>query len=247
MSLEHVRRTYEEWGRKDPFHAVLTKRGLEGGGWDEDAFFRTGREEVRGLLDYLAGLPLELRTGRALDFGCGVGRLTQALADHFGEVVGVDISAPMVDKARELDRHGRGRVRYVVNTRGDLALLDEGTFDLVYSSITLQHIPPRHARVYIRELFRVLGPGGVAVFQVRNGPRIRPGSWRERLYTLRREHLRRLLQRLRGRPPYEMHFLARSEVEELVGEGRGRLVDVVDVGGEGREGRSFRYCGVRSG
>ena len=57
---------------------------------------------------------------QALDFGCGVGRLTQALAEHFERVAGVDIAASMIARARQENRHG-DRVRYVVNERSDLA------------------------------------------------------------------------------------------------------------------------------
>ncbi|HEX9710770.1 MAG TPA: class I SAM-dependent methyltransferase [Candidatus Thermoplasmatota archaeon] len=244
MGLKHVRETYEAWGRDDPFHAVLTRPEYLHGAGDPEAFFRTGREEIGRLMAYLGELGLAVERGRALDFGCGVGRLSQALAEPFDEVIGVDISAPMVAKAAELNRHGE-RVRYLVNTGDDLALLDDGSFDFAYSSITLQHIPPRYVRRYVAEFFRVLRPGGVAVFQMRSGPRHGPGSLGELLYTLNREHFRRFLQRLRGKPTYEIHYLARSEVEEVVARSGGRMVDVVDVSGKGRTGRSFRYCAVR--
>jgi hypothetical protein len=91
---------------------------------------------------------------------------------------------------------------------------------------------------------RVLRPGGLAIFQARNGPRVKPGTLRSSLYTLNREYLRRLLQRLRGRPPYEMHYLARSRVEELIAEVGGRIVDVIDLSRR-RPGRSLRYCATK--
>ncbi|HZD06047.1 MAG TPA: class I SAM-dependent methyltransferase [Longimicrobiales bacterium] len=241
MGLDHIRRTYEAFGRDDPLYAVLTKASKRHGGWDPEAFFRTGRDEVEAMLAWVRALGVELRTGRVLDFGCGVGRLSQALAEHFEEVVGVDISRTMVERARGFDRHG-SRVRYVVNTRGDLAAFGDDGFDFVYSNITLQHVPPRHARTYIREFFRVLAPAGAAVFQMRNGPRVEPGTLRSWLYRLNREHLRHLLQRLRGRPPYEIHYLARSLVEETIREGGGRVVAVQDVGRGRRTGKSLRYC-----
>jgi len=245
LSLEHVRRTYERWGREDPFHAVITSDEYRGGGGDVEAFFRSGREEVAGVLAYLEGLGVEVSRGRALDFGCGVGRLSQALAEHFDGVVGVDISASMVEKAEELDRRP-GKVRYVVNTADDLAVFEDASFDLVYTRLTLQHMPPRYVRRYVREFFRVLRPGGVAVFQMRSGRRIRPGSLSALLYRLNREHFRRLLQRLRGRPPYEIHYLAREDVEEVIEAAGGTVVDVVDVSGRGRPGSSYRYAAVRT-
>lgn len=240
MSLEHVRRTYESWGREDPLYAVLTDHDRRGGEWDPEEFFRTGQEEVAEVLEWVEGLEVEPGRGRALDFGAGVGRLTQALGDRFDRVVGVDIASSMLERARQFNRHG-SRVQYLLNTREDLALFGDDVFDFIYSSITLQHIPPRIGRRYIRDFFRVLRPGGAAVFQMRNGPRIRPGSLRAWLYRLNREHVRHLLQRLRGRPPYEIHFLARSQVEETIRDAGGRLVEALDVS-EGRDGKSFRYC-----
>lgn len=240
MGLDHVRKVYEEVGRTDPLYAVLTDHGYRGGRWDPEAFFATGREEVSDLLEYIESLPWALETGRALDFGCGVGRLTQALADTFDDVVGIDISSTMIERAAYHDRHA-GTVHYLVNTSGDLRLLEGDSFDLVYSSITLQHIPPEHQAAYIREFVRVIRPGGLAIFQTRNGPRIEPGTFRARLYALRREHLRRLWRRLRRRVPYEMHYISHSLVEELVDMSRGRMVDVVDLS-QGRPNRSLRYC-----
>lgn len=242
MGLEHIRRTYEAWGSDDPFYAVLTAHDKKGGGWDPEAFFARGRQEVDGAMADLEELGLAPpEDGRALDFGCGVGRLSQALARHVGRVVGVDISSSMVERARSLNRHG-DTVRYEVNTEPHLERFDDGSFDLVYSSITLQHIPPRFVRRYLAEFVRVLRPGGVALFQMRNGPRIEPGSLRHLLYRLNREPFRRFLQRLRGRPPYEIHFMARSQVEECLEAAGATVVDVVDVS-DGR-GKSFRYCAV---
>jgi SAM-dependent methyltransferase len=244
MGIEHVRRTYEELGRDDPMYAVLTDKERRGNRWDPEAFFQTGVAEIGSVMAYLRGLALPAGGSRAFDFGAGVGRLTQALAAHFEQVVGIDISYTMVEAARRHDRSG-GRVTYLVNTSPDLSQLESGSFDFVYSSITLQHVPPELAECYVREFFRILRPGGVAVFQMRNGPRVRPGTLKAWWYRMRREHFRRFWQKLRGRPPYEMHYVARSRVEALIAESGGRLVDVADMS-KGRPGRSLRYCAVRS-
>lgn len=158
MGLDHVRRTYERWGAEDPMYAVLTRHDRAGNRWDRDAFFRHGQEEIGRVVAYLDGLGLDIRGGRALDFGCGAGRLSQALADHVETVVGVDIAESMVEAAREYDRHG-DRVRYVVNTTPDLTRFEDDSFDFAYSNITLQHVPPRYARPYVRESFRMVRPG----------------------------------------------------------------------------------------
>jgi SAM-dependent methyltransferase len=83
----------------------------------------------------LAQLPGRGR--RALDAGCGSGRHALALADRFDEVVGIDISQPLIDLARQQRPHLR--VHYQV---GDLlAITNPGRFDLVLSSTTLHHLP----------------------------------------------------------------------------------------------------------
>lgn len=243
MDLGPVQRTYEKFGREDPMYAVLSYRGREKR-WDPAEFFETGRRETGLVLDYVRGLGVPLRMGRALDFGAGVGRLSQALAEHFGAVVGIDIAESMVAEARRYNRHG-DRVEYRVNTRDDLALLDAGAFDFVYSNITLQHVPPEAAQRYIAEFFRVLRPGGIAVFQVPNGPVLAPGSLRALLYTFRRRYLRRFWKVLRGRHPVEMHYVPRERVEQLVAEGDAALIDVVDVSRKGHHGRNYRYCAAR--
>ncbi|HEX6307416.1 MAG TPA: class I SAM-dependent methyltransferase [Longimicrobiales bacterium] len=241
--LGDVKRVFEELGRSDPMYAALTRGGHRGNRWDPEAFFATGRAEIADVMSYVAAFGLRPRHDRALDFGCAVGRLTQALADHFREAAGIDIAAAMIERAREHNRHG-DRVRYYTSATADLALFDSGSFDFVYSNKVLQHIPPEHQLRYIREFVRVLRPGGVAVFQTRNGPVVRPGTLRALLYTLNRRHFRRFAQRVRRRPAYEMHYIARALVEAAVAEAGGRVVDVVDLS-RGRPDRSLRYCITR--
>ncbi len=245
MTLEILKRTYEKLGRDDPLYAVLSRRGLRHNKWDPAEFFQTGKREIRGVLQYVDHLGLPLLRQRVLDFGCGVGRLSQALAEHFERVVGVDIAESMVQRAREYNRHG-DRVDYLVNTTDNLEILDSNSFDFVYTNITLQHIPPEPAGKYIREFFRVLRPGGVAIFQVPNGRPYKAGSLRALVYTIRRRHLRRIWKIARGRPPYEMHYIALGQVKCIVEESGGRLVDVVDVGKGRKRGNNLRYCATKS-
>lgn len=226
-------------------YAVLSRRGHRAGRWSPEEFFATGTKEISGVLDYTRQLDLPLRFGRALDFGCGLGRLTQALADHFEWAVGVDIAESMVEGANGFNRHG-DRVRYLVNTTDDLAALKSSEFDFVYSNITLQHIPPEATRNYIREFFRVLRPGGVAIFSVPDGPSFRagtPGGW---YYSLRRGPLRRLWKRLRGKPAVEIHYVPEGQVRALIDGSGGRLVDVVGTYSARSRWGDLRYCAVKA-
>jgi SAM-dependent methyltransferase len=165
MNLRELRDTWDELGRKDAMWAVLTGP-LEGRrSWNRDEFFQTGIDEVDAVLRRTQALGAVVRPGRALDFGCGIGRLSQALALHFSSVDGVDISAAMLEQARELNRGGT-RCTFHLNDSEMLALFPDASFDFVYSSITLQHMEPRYSRVFIGEFFRVTRPGGVVVFQI---------------------------------------------------------------------------------
>ena len=163
--LRTLRRHWERLGRQDPFWAAVSWKDKSAGRWSADEFFRTGEAVVDGLLERAAALGIEIPRERALDFGCGPGRLAQALAGHFRTVDGVDVAHSMVAIARRLNRHG-DRCRYHLNRTTDLRLFEDETFTFVCSVLVLQHMTPGIARRYIAELLRVLAPSGLLVFQV---------------------------------------------------------------------------------
>ncbi len=164
-ALDDQQRVWEDWARADPLWAILSDPDRRGGRWDVDEFFRTGEVDIDvALADTTRRWPA-LRRDRCLDFGCGVGRLTQALADRFTRADGVDISATMVELAGRYNRHG-DRCVYHVNTQPDLSLFSPSTFDFVFSTIVLQHNPPDVAAGYIAEFVRLLTPDGIAVFDM---------------------------------------------------------------------------------
>lgn len=156
---------WDSHARRDPLWAILSEPAKKGGRWDAERFFQTGVAEVSHILYHLRLRQTTVVRRRALDFGCGVGRLSQALAQHFARVDGVDVSPAMVGLARSCNRHGE-RVTYHANDRPDLSIFPDATFDLVVSSIVLQHIEPAVATRFLRELCRVLAPGGAFVFQL---------------------------------------------------------------------------------
>jgi SAM-dependent methyltransferase len=215
-SLRWVHRSWEAYGRQDPLWAVLADPAKRGGRWDVDEFLATGQETVDRLLARVAALGVEVPDGPALDFGCGVGRLTQALAHHFPDVHGVDISESMVAEARRINRFP-DRVHYHVNARPDLGSFDDGQFAFALSCLVLQHIPVAAAKGYLRELGRVLAPGGALVVQIASGRG--PGSARlthEALPPPVRTILLRARSALTGRPGMEMHPIARPDVERVL-------------------------------
>ena len=166
MRFGTLKRHWERLGRRDPFWAVLTDPDKRGGRWDVTEFFRRGELEVDAVLARAqeTGTAPAVRR-RALDFGCGAGRLTQAMAAHFTQCDGVDISEPMLRIARQHNKFP-DRCTYHLNAVPDLSLFSDASFDFVYSTLVLQHMAPRYSTRYITELVRVLVPGGLLVFQL---------------------------------------------------------------------------------
>ena len=156
---------WESAAERDPLWAILSDPTKKGRRWTTREFFATGKREVSLLMYQLRQLGRLPTPGRALDFGCGIGRLTQALARFFPEVVGVDVSPAMLRHAAQANM-APDRVRYVRNQTDHLRQFASGTFDFIYSDIVLQHLPKAAARQFITEFLRLLKPGGVTVFQI---------------------------------------------------------------------------------
>jgi SAM-dependent methyltransferase len=165
MQLWRVRHTWDGLGRRDPLWAVLTWPDKQGNKWTIEEFLATGRAEVDRLMGHLDRVAPACPRRSALDFGCGVGRVSQALAARFDRVVGVDVARSMIEQARAYNRIP-DRCSFELNRSRRLRGFASDSFDLVYSRIVLQHMAPSLARGYVRELVRILAPGGALVFQL---------------------------------------------------------------------------------
>jgi SAM-dependent methyltransferase len=169
MDLEELQWNWNEFGKTDPLYAILTVPSKRNNRWHVDEFFKTGETEIQSVIGYLNSLGRVTENRRALDFGCGVGRLTQALCRYYQECDGVDIAPSMISAASQFNRFG-DRCRYHLNEKDDLRLFDDNQFDFMYSMIVLQHIAPPFSSNYIREFIRVLKPDGLALFQIPSAP-----------------------------------------------------------------------------
>jgi len=169
VGIDEVSRTWTRLGAEDPMWAVLTDREKAGGGWTADDFLATGAREIETLLARLDALGVAPARGRAVDFGCGAGRLTHGLAlAGFDEVVGLDISPTMLAKAREIVTAPQADFRLA--TGPELEVVESDSADLVYTCRVLQHMPTELAHRYVREFYRIARPGALVVFQLPTKP-----------------------------------------------------------------------------
>ena len=143
---------------------------------DADEFWRSGEEALTSTLDAVGAS--FAGTERVLEIGCGIGRMTRAIAGRVDHVVGLDVSPAMVERARSA-LADVGNVELMVGSGADLAGLPDAAFDAVYSFIVFQHIPdPATTCAYVTEIGRVLRPGGWTVFQVSEEPAVHdPSRW----------------------------------------------------------------------
>src|SRR3954462_2001563 len=135
-------RDWNSLGQQNPYGAILTGEAGTLAPWNDQQFFETGQRDADRFIETLSRLMPTVRRLRALDFGCGVGRVTRALATHFESVTGVDAAPAMITQARALNAEF-SNCDFVANRAGDLKQFPSGSFDVVYSRLVLQHVPVR--------------------------------------------------------------------------------------------------------
>jgi len=217
---------------EDPLWAILADPSKRGGRWELEEFLATGEKEIDAVLGYVAGLPFEPGRGRALDFGCGIGRLTRALSRHFERVDGIDISSTMLEQARRVNADIPA-CHFTRETSTRLPF-EDGTIDFVYSALVLQHMKTELALAYVGEFVRMLKPGGLAVFQAPSRHLV-DGS--DKTVTL--------VELNSGTAEVEMNAHPRQQIEEAVHAAGGRLVDVKLDDSAGEAFESFYYAVTR--
>jgi len=147
---------------------------------DDAAFEATAADAVRAIESELKrfGPHSDTRAMRALEIGCGPGRLVKPLSRHFAEIHGIDVSDEMIRIARERLRNTPNA--HVQATSGaTLAPFADNSLDFIYSYAVFQHIPSRDVVLsYMREVVRVLKPGGVFRAQFNGLPHDQvPDTW----------------------------------------------------------------------
>lgn len=162
---QRMRSDWDRRARENAMHYIADFREE----WkDIDEFFRTGEDDTAKFLAEAGWTPAMTEGTSLLEIGCGMGRMTRALAGRFGHIVAVDVSAEMLVRAREANAHLQN-VRFVQGDGCSFGDMPDDTFDFAISYIVFQHMPRAELIYqYIRDAIRVLKPGGRFRFQARN-------------------------------------------------------------------------------
>lgn len=205
---------------------------------DAEAFWASGRDNLDTTLALFDRHIAP--SDDVVEIGCGIGRLTRPLAERARSVVGVDVSAEMIERGRralaDLDN-----VTLLVGSGADLSGIPDTSASVVYSFIVFQHIPdPAITCRYVTDMGRVLRPGGWALFQLSDLPLIhRPETHRAV------RSLGSRIGRLRGRlprgclaPEWLGSAVARPDLEAALAAGGLTLL--------GTHGDGTQYCFVHA-
>jgi|SRR3989344_124984 len=242
MNLKELKQNYEKAAKKDPLEIILA-----GNKKDLNEFFETGENEIKEIISYLDKLGLSVGKIRALDFGCGIGRLSRALTHHFKEVHGVDISENMISLAKQHNKYDK-KCMYHANSAPDLRIFPDNFFDFIYSNITLQHIPRKYSLNYVKEFLRVLKPRGIIIFQLPSQRVKKEGEnkliflIKDNLLKILPETIINLYKKRKWGFTVNMYPIKKAKVISFIGKNNGKIVDIVANNWGGKRHNSLRYC-----
>lgn len=170
MITKNSDRAWRRFGRLDPYFGVLSHprfRHAASAGPARTEFFRSGEEHLNRVLAVIReSLSPDFKPQRALDFGCGVGRVLLPLAQRVSRAEGIDVSRDMLWEA-EANCLQAGLSNVILHLSDDeLSSLNGRTFDFIHSFIVLQHIPTRRGMRFIESLVNHLDSGGIGVLHV---------------------------------------------------------------------------------
>ncbi len=161
---------WKEIGKSDPYFGVLTHPEYLSDRMDQEAktlFFESGRQHIERVMRVSQKIwPKKRPTIKsALDFGCGTGRLSLALAENCEQVLGVDISEAMIDEARiNAELYQRDNVHFQVVSPEPPFLTE--SYHYIHSAMVFQHIPPEKGLAILDHLLSHLNPNGRAYFHI---------------------------------------------------------------------------------
>jgi ubiquinone/menaquinone biosynthesis C-methylase UbiE len=222
MNLKELKRNWDQFGEIDPLWAIVTAKDKKENKWDEKEFFATGKLLMEQTIKEARQINPSLKFSKALDFGCGVGRLTLPMSDYFVEVVGVDIAPSMIRLAEKYKT--KENCKFILNDKPDLRIFNDESFDFIVSFITLQHMAPRYSKKYIKEFARILKPGGMMVFNLPSGLIVYPKKKGiKEFFSV--NYIKRILGFYRSKKPtMEMYYINEDEIIRLLEKSRIKVI-----------------------
>jgi ubiquinone/menaquinone biosynthesis C-methylase UbiE len=156
---------WEKWGESDPLYAVATWEGKERGSpnaWTDTEFYELGRSDWADFVKHWRFYGL--KTGNCLEIGCGAGRITKQLVQHFDRVTGADISPHQLEYARS---HIPSANLTLVKSEGVRLPVPDNAFDAVFSVQVFQHFESHNdAFLVFREIHRAMAEGGTLMIHL---------------------------------------------------------------------------------
>jgi ubiquinone/menaquinone biosynthesis C-methylase UbiE len=215
---------WEKWGRLDPYYGVLSEdrflnRNLSAD--DKTAFFRSGHEYVQHVLTQIKRIfDPDFAPKRAIDFGCGVGRIVIPLSEVAENVVGIDVSKSMIDEARKnCEERAIQNAKFVLSDDAMSTLT--GSFDFIHSFIVFQHIPVERGEEILDSLLSHLEAGGVCAVhfpysQPEAPPSRRAAQWMKKYIPFAYGVINTLRGRNVGTPEMQMNAYDLSRLSLLM-------------------------------
>jgi SAM-dependent methyltransferase len=161
-------KVWEFYGEKDPYFGVATIDKFKEANLTlsaKDEFFKSGEDHIKRIWQEIEeSFVKNFKPKRAMDFGCGVGRLVLPLAEKCDEIIGVDISPQMIEEAKKnCAERGIENAGFFLSDE-NLSKI-EGKFDLIHSFIVFQHINPKTGEKIFKKMLEKLSDGGIGVLQ----------------------------------------------------------------------------------
>lgn len=236
---------WENLGATDPYWAVLTDPAMKEGKWNHEDFFNTGKNEIQSILSKIEDLNVTMNSNVALDFGCGVGRLSRALACHFNKVIAVDISSSMLEEAEKANQNLHN-IEFTLNVSEDLKTIPNESVDFLYSNMVLQHMPKHKQKLYIEEFCRVLAPKGIIAVQTPSKHRL--DSFKSIMHMALGNNVLNIIRKFKygSNSIMEVHALSEKKVLNILKSNRVELISQERFDSAGPMFESYIYIAKKN-
>ncbi len=127
--------------------------------WNPEQYLQFKSERTQPAIDLVSRINIT-EPQSIIDIGCGPGNSTQILVNRWpdSEVVGLDNSTTMIEKARQ----DYPKQKWIVDSADNID--PNSKYDLIFSNATLQWIP--HHEILLPKLFNCVNPGGAIAVQI---------------------------------------------------------------------------------